>query len=125
MSSIETLAQYETIGAKPASTVKTDIVTCPANGSWYVLTGADVCASDGVAGTIDVLWYDGSVEYTILKAVPVPAAGNLDLEFRPTVLRAGQILRMTPSRASQHVVVTYMVGRPGQSNTASAGVAGR
>ena len=113
MSSVEKDAFYEFAGSKPSSTTKTDVLTCPsAGGMWYIVTGINICASDGSAGTADVFWYDGSVEYTLRKASVVPAAGSLDIEFRPLVLRASHILRVTPSAANQHVTVSYLVGRP-------------
>lgn len=115
MSSVERETHYEFAGSKPASTIKTDVLTCPSptgGGIWYTITGLNICASDGNAGTADVFFFDGTVEYTLRKAAVVPAAGSIDIEFRPVVLTSGQKLRVTPSVANQHVTVSYIVGRP-------------
>lgn len=112
----ESGAHNETVSAKPASATKTDILTCPAAGGiWYVIIGINICASDGSAGTATVLLYDASaaVEYTLSKAAVVPAAGSLSLTdaLPPLTLEAGDILRVTPSAANQHVTVAYLEGR--------------
>ena len=114
MASIELRGHYECVGSKPASTTKTDVLTCPsAGGVWYIVARINICASGGAAGTADVFQYDskGAVEYQIQKDAVVPAAGSLSLNDLQIVLLGGDILRVTPSAAAQHVMVYYMVGR--------------
>ena|SRR3990167_3161797 len=114
MASIEVKGHYENKGTKPASTVKTDVLTCPsAGGMWFVVVRINICASDGSAGTADVFQYDsaGAVEYQLQKNAVIPAAGSLSLGDLQIVLLDGDILRVTPSAANQHVMVYYMVGR--------------
>lgn len=114
MASVEIGAHYENAGSKPASATKTDVLTCPsAGGIWYIVARINICASDGVAGTADIFQYDssGAVEYQLRKDAAVPAAGALMLTDQQIVLLGGDILRVTPSAANQHVMVHYMVGR--------------
>lgn len=125
MASVETDGHYETAGGKPSSATKTDVLTCPvAGGMWYTLTGINICASDGSAGTADILVYDATaaVEYAFRKGVTVPAAGALAItDVGPLVLKAGDVLRVTPSAANQHVLVSYMVTRRTPGRSAGAG----
>lgn len=106
MSSVEARAPYKSAGVILTNTNKTDALTCQP-GFTDVITGLNVCMISGGPGTIDVIRYDGTTEYYLRKAAVVPAAGSLDIEFRPIVLREGHILRVQGA-ANQHVDVSYM-----------------
>lgn len=115
MSSVEARTHYRTEWAAPESTVKTSVLTGPATGSeWYYVTEINVCASDGNAGTVDIIQYvaTANAERYYRKAAVVPAAGSLSLNPTPLALAPGDVLKFTPSRADQHVAVSFMVGRP-------------
>lgn len=105
-------------GTKPDSTVKTAVLTAPnLDGQWYTVIGITICASDGNAGTADIFRYVASTttEYQLEKNYVVPAAAAARPDLPPIVLRKGDELRVTPSRASQHVDVSYVVGRSNPS----------
>lgn len=106
MSSVEVRAPYKSAGVALSGASKTNILTCPTD-FIYVITGLNICASAGAAGTADVIRYDGTTEYYLRYQSVVPAAGSLDIEFRPIVLLAGHVLRVRGA-AAQHVDVSYM-----------------
>ena len=113
MSSVEAKAHYESASVLLTDANITNVLTCPAaGGTWYVVTGLNICASTGSVGTADVIRYDAALTRTIYLRYQsvVPAAGSLDLEFRPIVLRANDILKVRGANL-QHVDVSYMVGR--------------
>jgi len=106
MSSVEVLAPYRSAGTALANGSKTDVLTCT-NDFVLIVTGINICITTGVASAADIIRYDGTTEIYLRKAAVVPAAGSLDIEFRPIVLRGGQALRVAGA-ASQYVDVSYM-----------------
>jgi len=119
MASLEVNAHYENVLSAPSSGVKTSILTCPA-GHWYFVDRINVCASDGSAGTADVFHYvaASTTEYTLKKAAVIPAADSYAWVDVGTVLQPGDIIKVTPSRAGQHVRIFYMVSRKGDPRSA-------
>lgn len=118
MASLEVSAHYENVLAAPAAS-KTSVLTCPV-GHWHYVDRINVAASDGSAGTIDILHYVASsaTEYTLKKAAVVPATDSYVWVDVGTVLQPGDILKVTPNRANQHVRVFYMVSRKGDPRSA-------
>jgi len=119
MASLEVGAHYENAFSIPASTTKTSVLTCPA-GHWYYVDRMNFCASDGSAGTADIIHYvaANTTEYTLKKAAVIPAADSYTWVDVGTVLQPGDILKVTPSRANQHVRIFYMVSRKGDPKSA-------
>lgn len=117
MASLEVGAHYESVFATPSSTVKTDVLT-GRSGHWYFVDRINICASAGSAGTADIFYYNGTTEYTLKKAAVVPAADSYVWVDVGIVLNPGDILRVTPSNAGQHVRVFSMVSRKGDPKSA-------
>lgn len=109
MASLEVGGNYQSKFAAPAAS-KTDILTGD-TGHWYLVDRINICASDGSAGTADIIHYDltSTTEFTLKKAAVIPAADSYSWIDVGIVLKPGDILRITPSRTGQHVRVFYMV----------------
>lgn len=109
MASLEVGGHYENAFSVPASLTLTSALTCPA-GHWYLLDRINVCASDASAGTIDIFHYvaASATTYTLKKAAVVPAADSYTWIDIGTAMQPGDIIKVTPSRANQHVRFFYM-----------------
>lgn len=116
MASLEVGAHYESVFAAPASLTKTDVLT-GRSGHWYFVDRINICGTAG-SGTADIFYYNGTTEYTLKKAAVVPAADSYVWVDVGVVINPGDILRVTPSGAGQHVRVFSMVSRKGDPKSA-------
>jgi hypothetical protein len=108
MASLEVGGNYQSVFVAPAAS-KTDVLTGE-TGHWYLVDRINICASDGSAGTADIIHYDAksTTEFTLKKAAVIPAADSYSWIDVGVVLKPGDILRITPSRTGQHVRVFFM-----------------
>ena len=109
MGNVYPQARYRTAGTNLANSTKTSVLTM-GTGSYAEVTGLTVCASTGTAGgTATIAYYNNrlTTEYVLAYQLPVPAVGNLHVEFDPLHMDPSDELRVTGA-ANQNVTVTVI-----------------
>lgn len=116
MGNVYPAARYRTAGTNLANGTKTAVLTIGAGPRvWADVTGITICASTGTAGgTATIAWYDNNTttEHVLAYQLPVPAVGNLHIEFDPLHMDASDELRVTGA-ANQNVTVSLIDGGAG------------
>ena len=109
MAHVTAATRYRTAGTNLANSTKTSVLTMGA-GSYAEVTGLTVCASTGTAGgTATIAYYNNrlTTEYVLAYQLPVPAVGNLHIEFDPLHMEPSDELRVTGAN-NQNVTVTLI-----------------